>query len=140
MSLIVQPGIRFFILYENNFAMLNGTNSAFVIWSYIHGPEKVAAATSRNFPHISIILKFRAFLHLFPRFLLKWKQNFEIEIRSLKTCLLYPLTQCMHIYFRRPQRWSACFRTITKVSRTYVEPQKATPLSGFCFNTLICKI
>ena len=40
-----------------------------------HGPEKVAAAAYRDFPRISIILKFRAFLRLLPRFSLKSKQN-----------------------------------------------------------------
>ena len=38
-------------------------------------------ATYRDFSRISIILKFRAFLQLFPRFSLKTKQNTEIEFR-----------------------------------------------------------
>ena len=53
---------------------------------HVHGPEKVATATYRDFPSISIILKIRAFLQLLPRFSLKSKQNTEIEIRLLKAC------------------------------------------------------
>ena len=76
-----------------------------------HGPEKVPAATYRDFPRISIILKFRAFLQLFPRFSLKSKQNTEIEFRLLKTPnfgrpikvlrVYIPLQSNMH-FFRRP--------------------------------------
>ena len=46
----------------------------------IHSPDKVAAATYRDFPRISTILKFRAFLQRFPRFLLKSKQNTKIVV------------------------------------------------------------